>query len=134
MINPINRTLDAKQTDIYRVEPYVIAGDIYSNKNNPARGGWTWYSGSSGWFYNIGLTEMLGFRRNDKKIWFEPHLPSGWKSFEFEYHYFDTTYKIKVNVGGTKEDIILDGEKLDKKYVTVKNDRRIHAVIINVKG
>ena len=51
-----------------------------------------------------------------------------------EYHYLDTTYKIKVNVGGTKDDILLDGEKLDKKYVTVKNDKRVHAIIVNVKG
>jgi len=133
MINPINRTLDKKSTDIYKVEPYVIAADIYSNQNNPGRGGWTWYSGSSGWFYNVGLTEILGFRKEGNRISFDPHLPSGWKNFEIEYHYFDTTYKIKVNLTVTKEDIILDGEKIDKKYVTIKNDKRIHAVIINVR-
>lgn len=133
MINPINRTIDSKKTDTYKVEPYVIAADIYSNKNNPGRGGWTWYSGSSGWFYNIGLTEILGFKKEDNKISFNPHLPSGWKSFELEYHYLDTIYKIKVNLTANKEDIILDGEKLDKNYVTIKNDKRIHAVIVNVR-
>ena len=134
MINPINRTKDKKDTDIYKVEPYVIAADIYSNKNNPARGGWTWYTGSAGWFYNVGLTEILGFIREDNKIRFKPHLPSGWKSFELEYHYYDTTYKIKVNLNGNKEDIILDGEKVEKDYITVKNDKRVHAVIVNIKG
>lgn len=134
MINPINRTIDKKYTDIYKVEPYVIAADIYSNKNNPGRGGWTWYSGSSGWFYNVGLTEILGFIKEGNTIRFNPHLPSGWKSFEIEYHYLDTIYKIKVNVTVDKEDIILDGEKLDKNYVTIKNDKRIHAVVVNVKG
>ena len=133
MINPINRARDKKSTDVYKVEPYVIAADIYSNKNNPARGGWTWYSGSSGWFYNVGLTEILGFKKEDNRISFDPHLPSGWKSFEIEYHYLDTTYKIKVNVTANKEDILVDGEKLDKKYVTIKNDKRIHAVIVNVR-
>jgi len=134
MINPINRTLDKKLTDIYKVEPYVIVADIYSNKNNMGRGGWTWYSGSSGWFYNVGLTEILGFIKENNTIRFNPHLPSGWKSFEIEYHYLDTTYKIKVNITADKEDIILDGERLDKKYVTIKNDKRVHAVIVNVKG
>ena len=133
MINPINRTLDKKATDTYKVEPYVIAADIYSNKNNPGRGGWTWYSGSSGWFYNVGLTEILGFIKEDNRISFKPHLPSGWKSFELEYHYLDTTYKIKVNVTANKEDIILDGEKVDKEYITIKNDKRIHAVVVNVR-
>jgi cyclic beta-1,2-glucan synthetase len=134
MINPINRTKDQKTTDIYKVEPYVIAADIYSNKNNPARGGWTWYTGSAGWFYNVGLTEILGFIKEDNKISFKPHLPSGWKSFELEYHYLDTTYKIKVNLTANKEGIILDGEKLNKNYVTIKNDKRVHAVVVNIKG
>ena len=134
MINPINRTKNKNDTDVYKVEPYVIAADIYSNKNNPARGGWTWYTGSAGWFYNVGLTEILGFIREDNKIKFKPHLPSGWKSFELEYHYFDTTYKIKVNITANNESIILDGEKQDKDYVTVKNDKRVHAVVVNIKG
>ena len=134
MINPINRTKDQKTTDIYKVEPYVIAADIYSNKNNPARGGWTWYTGSAGWFYNVGLTEILGFIKEDNKISFKPHLPSGWKSFELEYHYLDTTYKIKVNLTANKEGILLDGEKINKNYVTIKNDKRVHAVVVNIKG
>lgn len=133
MINPINRAIDKKEADTYKVEPYVIAADIYSNKNNPGRGGWTWYSGSSGWFYNVGLTEILGFKKEDNRISFKPHLPSGWKSFELEYHYLETTYKIKVNVTANKEDIILDGEKVDKDFITIKNDKRIHAVVVNVR-
>ena len=50
MINPVNRTLTRKNTKVYKVEPYVISADIYSNKDHPARGGWTWYTGSAGWF------------------------------------------------------------------------------------
>jgi cyclic beta-1,2-glucan synthetase len=134
MINPVNRAYDEKSVNKYKVEPYVIAADIYSNKNNPGRGGWTWYSGSAGWFYNVGLTEILGFKKEDNKIRFKPSVPSGWKSFEIEYHYQETIYKIKVNVNSTKDDIILDGEKQNKDYITIKNDKRIHAVVINVKG
>ena len=111
----------------------VIAGDIYSNYNHPGRGVWSWYSGSSGWFYNVGLTKILGFTRRGNKISFNPITPTKWKKYELEYHYQDTTYKIKVNLCSGKEDITLDGELLDKNYFTIKNDKRVHAVIINKK-
>ena len=134
MINPINRTIAKEYVDTYKIEPYVIAGDIYSNYNHPGRGGWSWYSGSSGWFYNIGLTKILGFTKRGNKISFNPQAPKKWKKFELEYHYQDTTYKIKINLNTSKEDITLDGELLDKNFFTIKNDKRVHAVIINKKG
>ena len=134
MINPVNRTIAKEFVDVYKIEPYVIAGDIYSNYNHPGRGGWSWYSGSSGWFYNIGLTKILGFTKRGNKISINPATPKRWKKFELEYHYLDTTYKIKVNLNSVKESITLDGELLDKNFFTIKNDKRVHAVIINKKG
>ena len=134
MINPINRTLTKSMVDTYMIEPYVIAGDIYSNYNHPGRGGWSWYSGSSGWFYNIGLTKILGFNKKGNKISFNPNVPTKWKKFELEYHYQDTIYKIKVNLKQDKDSITMDGELLDKSFFTIKNDKRVHAIIINKKG
>lgn len=132
MINPINRSLDKKGADIYKVEPYVIAADIYSNKNNPARGGWTWYSGSSGWFYNVGITEIIGLKKEGNILRIKPSVPKSWDNFEIEYRYYDTLYKIKINFSSYDE-IVLDGDKIDKNYVLLKNDKRIHAVIINIR-
>ena len=132
MINPINRSLTKKDVQKYKVEPYVIAADIYSNPDMPGRGGWTWYTGSAGWFYNIGITEILGLKKEGNILRFKPSVPHSWKSFEVEYKYMDTLYKIKVNFSGSKEmGILVDGDKINKNYITLKNDKRIHAVIVN---
>ncbi len=132
MINPINRTSDRKKTKVYQVEPYVIAADIYSNKDHPARGGWTWYTGSAGWFYNTGITEILGIKKEGNTLRFNPSVPSDWKSFELEYRYFDTLYKIKVNYSNNNN-IVVDGDIISKDYVTLKKDKRVHAVVVNIR-
>ena len=131
MINPINRTLSKKDVKNYKVEPYVIAADIYSNDKYPARGGWTWYTGSAGWFYYVAITEILGMKKEGNTLRFKPSVPKSWKSFEVEYKYIDTLYKIKFNYNSKAEGIIVDGDKIAKNYVTLKNDKRIHAVVIN---
>ena len=134
MVNPINRTKTKESADIYCIEPYVIAADIYSNSRYPARGGWSWYTGSAGWFYYVGLTQILGFIKENNYLRIEPNVPSEWTNFELEYRYMDTLYKIKVNVKEDKNSIMVDGEKLGSNSIKLKNDKRIHAVIINIKG
>ena len=132
MINPVNRSLDKKSVKVYQVEPYVISADIYSNPDYPARGGWTWYTGSAGWFYNIGITEILGLKKEGNTLSFKPSVPSDWKSYEVEYKYYDTTYKIKVNFSN-QDSIVVDGDTINKKYVTLKKDKRLHAVVVNIR-
>lgn len=133
MINPINRSLNKEDVDRYKVEPYVIAADIYSNQNNPGRGGWTWYTGSAAWFYNVGLKNILGLDKQGKKLFIKPNVPSNWKDFEVEYKYVETTYKIKVIIGD-KEKLVIDGEESKKSEIRLTNDKRLHTVIVNVKG
>lgn len=134
MINPVNRTKTRDEADRYCIEPYVIAADIYSNDKYPSRGGWSWYTGSAGWFYHVGLVEILGFKKEGNTLKLEPNVPSEWKSFEIEYTYMETLYKIKVNLRQTKDSIMQDGELVKTGCVKLKNDKRIHAVVINVKG
>jgi len=134
MINPVNRTDTKEKVDKYCIEPYVIAADIYSNLKYPARGGWSWYTGSAGWFYNVGLTKILGFTKEDNYLRIEPNTPSEWKNYEIEYRYMDTLYKIKVNLNKEKNSIMVDGESVNSNSIKLKNDKRIHAVIINIKG
>ena len=131
MINPINKALSKKDVQKYKVEPYVIAADIYSNPDMPGRGGWTWYTGSAGWFYNIGITDILGIKKEGNTLRINPSVPYTWKSFDVEYRYLDTLYKIKVNFNSKNDGIIVDGDKINKNYITLKNDKRIHAVIVN---
>ena len=133
MINPINRTLTAKDVENYKVEPYVIAADIYSNRNHEGRGGWTWYTGSAAWFYNVGMKHILGFQKQGKKLYIRPNLPSDWDTYELEYRYQDTTYKIKVNYAKT-EKILVDGEKLKTDHIVLKNDKKTHDVVVSIRG
>ena len=62
MINPINHSKDEKGAEKYKVEPYVIAADVYSNKEMAGRGGWTWYTGSSSWMYMLQIEYILGIK------------------------------------------------------------------------
>ena len=82
-------------------------------------------------FYYIGLTEILGLKKEGNTLRFKPSVPLSWKSFEVEYKYMDTLYKIKVNLNSKNEGILVDGDKINKNYITLKNDKRIHAVIVN---
>lgn len=134
MINPINRALTQEDSNKYKIEPYVIAADIYSNFEYPGRGGWTWYTGSAGWFYNVGLNNILGFKKQGNLLTINPSVPSEWQSFELEYKYLDTLYKIKVNLKTDKNNIMVDGESINTKSIKLKNDKRIHAVIVNMRG
>ena len=110
MINPINRTKSSKQTNIYKVEPYVIAADIYSAESFEGRGGWTWYTGSAGWFYKVGIEDILGLHKQGDKLHLDPRIPIAWESFKMIYNYMDTTYEIEV-IKGKHDELRLDGIK-----------------------
>ena len=127
MINPINHTKTLSNADNYKVEPYVIAADIYSNKNFNGRGGWTWYTGSSGWFYKVGLESILGIKKYGDALEIDPHIPSDWDKVEVLYRYIDTTYKITILKGSTNE-IKLDQKKVD--IIKLTNDLKEHVVTV----
>ena len=131
MINPINRTLKNEDVLKYKVEPYVIAADIYSNEEFLSRGGWTWYTGSAGWFYRVGVEYILGITRNGDKLIIDPKIPISWDSFKAVYHYKDTDYKIEVKKG-LKEKCSFDGKELDNNEIPLKNDKTQHKIIITI--
>ncbi len=119
MINPIehSRTKDASQK--YKVEPYVIAADIYAESNLAGRGGWTWYTGSSSWYYRAGIEYILGLKIEDACLKIEPCIPKEWKEYEIKYKWKESIYNIKVknpdgkNKGITK--IILNDKEVENK-------------------
>ena len=117
-----------KEVETYMVEPYVIAADIYSNPDHKGRGGWTWYTGSSGWFYRVGLEYICGFTLRGKELEITPHMPTKWSEIKICYHYLDTVYQIVVSKEATK--IIVDGKKQDK--ILLVNDGKTHQVEIGV--
>ena len=137
MINPINRTLHATDVMKYKVEPYVIAADIYSNPGHEGRGGWTWYTGSANWAYKLGIEEIIGFKKTGNKLTINPKIDSKWDGFEIIYQYLDTTYLITVinsqHISSGIVDISIDDVKVVDNIINLINDGKKHKVIVNMK-
>ncbi len=97
MFNPINHAKDLTTARNYRVEPYVIAADIYSKSPHVGRGGWTWYTGSGGWMYRAGLEAILGVAREGTKLRVKPCVPKAWEAYELEIQFATTRYEIRLS-------------------------------------
>ena len=129
MINPINRTLNKEQVSKYKGEPYVIAADIYANKSFIGQAGWTWYTGSSGWFYNVAIRDILGIKKYGKRLKIEPSFPDGWQEFKVTYRFMDTIYKIEVHKDSWNKTIV-DGCVQKRHTIELINDKKVHDINI----
>ncbi len=96
MLNPVNRTNSRSSVQRYKVEPYVVAGDVYAEPPHVGRGGWTWYSGSAGWLYRAGLEWILGFRVRGQELSIDPCIPQTWSGYSIKFRYHSSTYVIVV--------------------------------------
>jgi cyclic beta-1,2-glucan synthetase len=119
MLSPVSHALDPAAVAVYQVEPYVIAADIYGEAPHVGRGGWTWYTGSSGWMYRVGLESVLGFGiENGDTIVLAPRIPNDWPEFSIRYRLPDGggNYEIVVRnpqrSAGAVHDASLDGVAL----------------------
>ena len=101
MLNPIRRTATRADVQRYKVEPYVVAADVYSEAPHAGRGGWTWYTGSAGWLYRAGLEWILGFRVRENRLTLAPCVPAEWPGFTIHYRHHGahhvTPYEIIVD-------------------------------------
>ena len=79
------------------VEPYVVCADVYGAPPHTGRGGWSWYTGSAGWFYRVALEAILGLRREGRILRFQPCVPKRWPSYHINYKYGSATYKIDLD-------------------------------------
>ena len=96
ILNPIRHAEDPEGVERYKVEPYVVAGDVYSRPPHVGRGGWTWYTGSAGWFYQAILESILGLHAPGDRLDFQPCIPPEWSHFEITYRFRSATYVIAV--------------------------------------
>ena len=96
MINPIRHALDAAACDVYKVEPYVLAADVYAVAPHIGRGGWTWYTGSAGWMYRLLTESLLGLRRDGKTVRIQPCIPADWPGYRLYYRFGTSQYEIDV--------------------------------------
>lgn len=129
LINPVNHGSNPERISTYRVEPYVVAADVYSVSPHTGRGGWTWYTGAASWMYRLIVEFLLGLRREVNALRFEPCLPPEWKSFKLHYRYYETFYHITVNQvvpGSPVTSVTVDGVAQGDLAIHLADDRREH--------
>ncbi len=129
MINPINHAGSAEETAVYKVEPYVVAADVYAVPPHTGRGGWTWYTGSAGWMYRLIVESLLGLRLEVDKLRFAPCLPADWQGFKMHYRYRETVYHIEVLQTPAENGemrVSVDGIEQHDKTIPLVDDHKEH--------
>jgi cyclic beta-1,2-glucan synthetase len=136
MINPINHSRSAAEMARYRLEPYVLAGDVYARPPHAGRGGWSWYTGSAGWLYRAGLESILGLRRRGSTFMIDPCLPSAWAEYQIEWRHGSSRYEIHVaNPQRVWTGVIraeLDGVAVKHLSIPLVDDGATHTVKITM--
>lgn len=132
LINPINHTRTDRECAIYKVEPYVMAADVYSVSPHVGRGGWTWYTGTAGWVYKAGLESILGFGKAAEKLTIDPCVPKKWAEYQFHYRYQKTNYEITVknpkSVNKGVSSVTVDGIAMEENVIDLLDDEKNHIV------
>ncbi len=133
-IDPLRHGASAGGIAVYKVEPYVIAGDVYARAPHTGRGGWTWYTGSAGWLYQVLLEALLGVERCGSQLRIRPLLPAHWPGFELNYRYGTTVYEIACQRAASSADagVTIDGAAAADGAIPLRDDGRIHAVVVRI--
>jgi len=131
LLNPIHHTLNRADLQRYKVEPYVIAADVYGHAPHVGRGGWTWYTGSASWMYRAAVETILGFELRGDRLRINPKIPSSWPGFELSYRRETTKYQIRVTRNATPS-TKLDGVLLGGPDIPIVNDGKSHQVEITL--
>ena len=133
MLNPISHAATPSAVRQYKVEPYVVAADVYSEAPHAGRGGWTWYTGSAGWLYRAGVEWLLGFRVKGERFEIDPCIPRAWPGFSIAFRHCSTRYEIVVeNPKGVCRGVQLlelDGAaQSDRTGIAIADDQKTHRV------
>jgi cellobiose phosphorylase len=136
LINPVNHAGSLEKIVTYKVEPYVVAADVYAVSPHTGRGGWTWYTGSAGWMYTLILESLLGLRREGNKLHFTPCLPGDWESFKVHYRHRETVYHITVlqPSDGSVASMTVDGVEQPDKAIFLVDDHQEHSVEVIISA
>jgi cellobiose phosphorylase len=136
LLNPLHHGATPSQIATYKVEPYVMAADIYAVPPHTGRGGWTWYTGSAGWMYRLLLETLLGVNLEGNQLRLTPSLPGTWTTFTVHYRYRQTHYHIRITrvpdalPGGKR--LSLDGQALAGNIISLLDDHGDHSVEMQV--
>jgi cyclic beta-1,2-glucan synthetase len=134
MLNPLTHALTPEDVALYKVEPYVVAADVYTAAGHVGRGGWTWYTGSASWMYRVALEFILGFTKRGATLTINPSVPRGWPEFSLAYRFGGTTYDIAVQepaeVRRRGAQVVLDGRVVDDAVIPLTDDGVRHSVVV----
>jgi cellobiose phosphorylase len=137
LLNPIHHGGTARQIATYKVEPYVVAADVYAVAPHTGRGGWTWYTGSAGWMYQLLIETLLGVHIQGDRLCLTPRPPRAWTSFKVHYRYRQTTYHItisRLDLGDSEScRLVLDGQELPGATIPLCDDHQEHTVDVRVR-
>jgi cellobiose phosphorylase len=142
MLNPINHGRTSDAIGRYKVEPYVMAADIYVAEPHTGRGGWTWYTGAAGWMYRLSIETLLGVQLEVDQLCIAPCVPAHWTSYKIHYRYRETMYHITIKrvleASGHVIGVKVDGVKVSspstngavqvKNRIPLVNDHQEHQV------
>ncbi|QTN34381.1 cyclic beta 1-2 glucan synthetase [Akkermansiaceae bacterium] len=138
LLNPVHHGGTPEEIATYKVEPYVVAADVYAVAPHTGRGGWTWYTGSAAWMYRLLVDTLLGMKLEGDHLRLTPHLPKAWDSFKVHYRYRQTVYHITIRrVSGTSPatgSLTLDGKEIPGKSLPLCDDQREHFAEFRVPG
>lgn len=129
---PVRHALTRQLASRYRVEPYALAADVYSNPQQRGRGGWTWYTGSASWYQYVILEQLMGFQKVGNTLRFRPVLPKSWSSVRLSYRFGNATYHLHASRDCPFP--VADGEQLRDGRLILLDDGRIHEATFPVRG
>ena len=138
LINPLSHGRTAQEVDLYKVEPYVAAADVYSVAPHTGRGGWSWYTGSAGWMYRLMIESLLGLRLQTTvegaRLFIAPCVPGSWTSFAIDYRFGETMYHIQIELADSPIETTfeLDGEILEGEFIPLVDDGKLHQVMVRI--
>jgi cellobiose phosphorylase len=135
LINPLHHGNTEAAIATYQVEPYVVAADVYTNPQHAGRGGWTWYTGSAGWMYQLVTESLLGIHLEVDELRIEPRIPASWRDLAIHYRHRETIYHIHItNRGGTVSRVACNGSEQANHRIPLRDDRQDHHVEIELGG
>ncbi len=134
LLNPVNHARNMEEAATYKVEPYVVAADVYNLEGQVGRGGWTWYTGSCGWLYRVWIEEVLGFKKRGEKLLIDPAIPTDWPGFSLKYRHGATVYAVEVrNPSGVQRGVArveMDGKLVRTTEIPLVDDGGAHSVVV----
>ncbi|MGH7958408.1 MAG: GH36-type glycosyl hydrolase domain-containing protein, partial [Opitutaceae bacterium] len=137
LLNPVHHGATPKAIATYKVEPYVVAADVYAVAPHMGRGGWTWYTGSAGWMYRLLIETLLGANLEGPRLRLSPRMPAAWPSYKIHYRYRQTVYHITISRFAADETgerhTMVDGQEMSGETIPLVDDHREHFVELKIR-